>query len=206
MSSEHAEKPADSSTPTPSLEAQRAETDAEVIEEAKPKVEPKKAKRVADVSPVNVADIFGEPVEDSAAAKKRGPKAEGEEAPKRRKKKAEPEPVVVTDEHEAQARGLLLVVDGVGRSLVAGRYGSLLTPESAAQLDERMRLGEAELAALTPSLARGLAENDVELPWWAQFALAAGGLAVPRVAILMELERTRKAHVDEASPKPEAKP
>jgi hypothetical protein len=182
--------------------------DAEVTEEAKAPRAPRVA-RVADVKPLDVDSVFGGAVQDTPNAKA-ARAASANEAPKakRGRKPKAPEPEKSPEEFEAMARGLLTMADGFFRSHVRGRYEEHFAPEFMAQLDAKMKLQEPQIDAMAEPLARGLQENGVDLPWWAQFALAGFGVYAGKLGTLATLDKKVEEHQKANAPAPasEVKP
>jgi len=163
--------------------------DAEVVEEA-PKAKATRVARVADVKRLESTadDVFGASVTDTVNVRTSRPAGE-EGAPKRgRKKKVEAPPVEPSDKHVETARGLLMMVDSFFVAHVRTRFAESLEPENVEQLARRCSATPEQIDALAEPLARGLAEEGVELPWWAQLGLAASGVYLPKLMMLHALD------------------
>jgi len=183
-------------TPTPD-EAARSPTDtgpidAEVVEETS-KARPPRVARVADVKRLESTadDVFGGAVTDTVNARAaRPPGDDGAPTPKRgrSKKKAEAPPSEPSDKHVETARGLLLMADSFFVAHVRSRYADALEPENVEQLARKCAATPEQVNALAEPLARGLAEENVELPWWAQLGLAASGVYLPKLMMLSALD------------------
>lgn len=170
--------------------------DAEVTEEAKAPRPPRVA-RVADVKKLNAEDVFGGSVNETSNA--RAPRGDANGAvpgPKKgRKAKGAQQPTQeVTDKHYETAVGMLVMVDMFTRGWAATRYEDVLEPTSLKDLDQRLKLTEAQIDGMSEPLARGLAENGVELPWWAQLGLAGAGVYANKLGTLAQLEKLKKKH------------
>lgn len=112
------------------------------------------------------------------------------EAPKVRRKRGEPAPVVVTDEHLSDAVGLLTMSGEAFAMYKRGQWsnhrnaaGRPLDAAFVAHHVEQLRFSSDEVMAMARPLARGMAENNVRMPWYAQFFLAALPLVGPRLSI-----------------------
>lgn len=169
--------------------------DAEFSEASPAPKPPPRVARVADVKPLDAGGVFGGPVNDTHNARAaRG--AQSDDAPKGkrgRKAKAPQEPAQEpTEKHLDTARGLVITADAFFRQHVRSRFEEALTEESLAQLDAKVKLQEGQIDALADPLARGLAEEGVELPWWAQLGLAGFGMYAGKLAMLSSLEKKVK--------------
>lgn len=167
--------------------------DAEFSEEPKQEA-PKgpRVARVADVTPLRADEVFGGNVKDTAnASAPRGARSAPGEAPKRgRKPKAAPEPAqTVTDKHLDTAKGMLQTFDMLFRMQVRSNFEDFLTAENLAALDQKVKLQEEQVEGMAAPLAVGLAENGVELPWWAQFGLAGLGAYGGKLVMLQKLKK-----------------
>jgi hypothetical protein len=199
LSKENETEAAPTSPPatTPTVE------DADFVE-TEPTEKPKpRVARVTDVSRLESADPFGGPVNETANARARGePKADAPKGKRGRKPKAAPAEPVDPSTHLDAAKGIIAVADSVFRASVRGRYADDLTEENLSALDKRLALTPAEMDALAGPLAQGLAENGVELPWWAQLAMAGVGLYGPKLGMLASLDKQVEAHrkAEQAAP------
>lgn len=202
MSLDPTEAQDSSATPTPTAE-ERARSpedsgpiDAEVVEETPAPKKPRVA-RVADVKKLDASadDVFGAPVTDTHNARSRGPGTSDDAPPKRsRRKKAAPEPAPEpTDKHIETARGVVMLADSFFIAHVRQRYADSMTPESVEQLASRLAMKPEQVDALSEPLARGLAEEGVELPWWAQLGMAAAGVYLPKLMLLTKLDEQAAA-------------
>lgn len=133
---------------------------------------------------------------NDAKGAKKGPRPEGGEAPKGKKKKegAAPEapPPEPTDAHLAKARNYTRMLEGMHRAGLKARYQKLLTTESAAELDEAMKLTPEQLDVIALPMAQGLAIHGGLLPWWAELGFGAIGMGIIRAGICDGLEKEYK--------------
>lgn len=190
---------ASSATPTNDVKTPPAEQVIEgefkEVKEGDPK--PPRVARPADVKPLSstAGDVFGGDVNDTSNAKRARPDA-AQGAPKgkpRGKAKAAPEPVD-PEKYLSTARGFLMTGDVLFRGYIKSRYADVLEEESLRKLDAQMALGEANIDAMAEPLAEGLAEEGVELPWWAKLAMAGAAVYAPKLAALSKLETMRDEH------------
>lgn len=170
--------------------------DAEVTEETKTPRPPRVA-RVADVKPLNASEVFGGPVNETSNARAPRGEANGAQSgPKkgRKGKVAQGGAPEVTDKHQETAVGMLVMLDMLTRQWAASHYEDVLEPASLKDLDQRLKLTDAQIDGMSEPLARGLAENGVELPWWAQLGLAGAGVYASKLGTLTQLEKLKKEH------------
>lgn len=203
MSSDTTVSPANSATQTNDERARdpndKTPIDAEVSEEV-----PRKRKRVARVADVTkledaAGDVFGAPVNDTHNARRTEAPPPQEDAPKRGRKKKAPEPEAVpTQKHAETAEGMVLLADAVFVGIARNQLGSVLEASNLEMLvKEHLILKPEQVKAMSQPIARGLAEENVDLPWYWQLALAGGAIYAPRVGMVMSIlkqaEEAKKA-------------
>lgn len=188
-------------SPKPAASAASTEvSDAEVVQDVKPRTWGAPPRTVK----LDASKVFDVDVSDAANAKK-GPRPEpstvdaGDAPPPRRKKKnATPEaPPEVTDFHLEKARGYIRTAEELQRAGLKHRYRDLLEPHNLAELDERLKLSDAQIDVMARPLAEGLALHGVSLPWYAELGISGLSFLLVRTqavaAIEEEFQRREKA-------------
>ena len=119
-------------------------------------------------------------------------------------------PVVVTDEHMQDAVGILTMAGEAFAAYKHGQWtnyrnarGESLSPQYVKQQSDSLKFTPEEVQMMATPLARGMAENGLRLPWYAQFALAALPLVGPRFSLAQGLDA---ALARDAKPKAEESP
>lgn len=147
------------------------------------------------VADLDDASIFGGAVQDTHNALQKGPAALADaddidasiDAPttptKRRKKKGEVEPVIVTEEHLADALGLVQMAGGFFVMRQDVKWGNVLDADYKREQLAALTMTPAEELRIAQPLARGFAEHGIRAPWWAQLALATFAVMGPRLAL-----------------------
>lgn len=198
MQKDAATETAPSPTPTPADEAARSPADTgpidvDFVEDAPKEPRRPRVARVADVTKLEATadDVFGGAVNETTNARAARGAPQGNDAtPKRgRKKKTEAPPAEPTSEHLATALGLVATADAFFVAHVRERYSEVLTPENLESLARKVATAPEQQRALAEPLARGLAEEGIELPWWAQLGMAAAGVYLPKMAMLSQLDK-----------------
>lgn len=202
--------------------------DAQVVSEG-PK-NPPPPPRVAELKPAPAGEafsVFDGPVADAKNAKRKPNGAAPRPRPaangkgKGAKKPSEPaaaaagpsSPPGVDPEvakrvrAQVKARRLLQLYERWQLGMVRGRYREILDPASLHGLLELLKYQPEILQALSEQLGEGMVENEVELPWWAEFgSLFLADLFMKR-QLLEKVELKYQEHLQqkEAAAPPAAK-